>query len=103
FFVSGIMIGWLGTTALAAFQIVNQYYFLIVIPIFALSQASGILVGHARGAQQFNEIKKLSHASIAIVLVASLLVACAFLLFPKNLASFYMNVANPENQATLHL
>src|SRR5579872_1017969 len=28
FFVSGIMIGWIGITALAAFQIVNQYYFL---------------------------------------------------------------------------
>lgn len=103
FFVSGIMIGWIGITALAAFQIVNQYYFLIVIPIFSLSQASGILVGHARGAKQFHEIKKLSYASIAIVLVASLFVAFVFLLFPKNLASFYMDVNNPTNAATLHL
>lgn len=103
FFVSGIMIGWIGITALAAFQIVNQYYFLIVIPIFSLSQASGILVGHARGAKQFHEIKKLSYASITIVLVASLFVAFAFLLFPKSLASFYMDVNNPANAATLHL
>ncbi len=103
FFVSGIMIGWLGTTALAAFQIVNQYYFLIVIPIFSLSQASGILVGHACGAKQFHEIKKLSHASIAMLLAASLIVMCIFLLFPKHLASFYMDVHNPANAPTIQL
>lgn len=102
FFVSGIMIGWLGTTALAAFQVVNQYYFLIVIPIFSLSQASGILVGHATGAKQFHEVKKLSYASIGIVLAASIIVACAFLVFPKELAAFYMD-ANSANAATLHL
>src|SRR3990167_2869525 len=103
FFVSGIMIGWIGTVALAAFQIVNQYYFLIVIPIFSLSQASGILVGHATGEKQFHEVKKLSYASIGIVLVASIIVACAFLLFPKNLAAFYININDPANAATLHL
>lgn len=103
FFVSGIMIGWIGTVALAAFQIVNQYYFLIVIPIFSLSQASGILVGHACGSKQFHEVKKLSYASIAMVLIASSIVAVAFLALPKTLAAFYMNVNDPENAATLHL
>ena len=103
FFVSGVMIGWLGTVALAAFQVVNQYYFLIVIPIFSLSQASSILVGHACGAKQFHEIKKLSYASIGMVLIASSIVAIAFLTLPKTLAAFYMNVNDPENAATLHL
>ncbi len=102
-FVSSIMIGWLGLTALAAFQIVNQYYFLIVIPVFSLSQASGILVGHARGAKHFHEIKTLSYASIAIVMAISILVACAFFLFPTSLASLYMDVSNPSNADTLHL
>lgn len=103
FFVSGIMIGWIGTTALAAFQIVNQYYFLTVIPIFSLSQASGILVGHACGAKQFHEVKKLSHASIAMTLLASSFIAIVFLTFPKALTAFYMNVQDPANTATLHL
>lgn len=103
FFVSGIMIGWLGTTALASFQIVNQYYFLIVIPVFTLAQASGILVGHARGAEQYHEIKKLSHASIAIALLICVFVAATFLLFPTALASFYINVNDPANEPTLHL
>ncbi|HSW93021.1 MAG TPA: MATE family efflux transporter [Gammaproteobacteria bacterium] len=103
FFVSGIMIGWIGTVALASFQIVNQYYFLIVIPVFSLSQASGILIGQACGAKQFHEVKKISHASIAMALMMSLLVAIVFLAFPKSLAAFYMNVNDPGNAATLHL
>jgi len=103
FFVGGILIGWLGTIALAAFQIVNQYYFLIVIPIFSLSQASGILVGQACGSKQFHEIKKISYASIGIVLAASILVACVLLAFPKHLVAFYIDVTNSENIATLHL
>jgi MATE family multidrug resistance protein len=103
FSLGGIMIGWLGIPSLAAFQIVNQYYFLIVIPIFSLSQASGILVGQARGSEQFHEIKKLSHASFAIALTMGLLVAGVFLLFPKNLASFYINVTDRANSETLHL
>ncbi len=103
FFVSGVMIGWLGSVSLAAFQVVNQYYFLIVIPIFSLSQASGILVAHACGAKQFHEVKNLSHASLAIVLVASLLVGGVFLLFPTSLATFYMDVNDPANATTLQL
>lgn len=103
FFVSGIMIGWIGIIALAAFQIVNQYYVLMVIPIFSLSQASGILVGHARGAEEFHEIKTLSYASISIGLIVNLIVGFVFLFFPKTLASIFLNVNNPANAATLHL
>lgn len=103
FFVSGIMVGWLGTESLGAFQIVNQYYFLIVIPIFSLSQASGILVGHASGAQQLHEIKELSYASIGMTLIASMLVAFVFLAFPTKLASLYLDVSNTINSSTLHL
>lgn len=101
--VSAVMVGWIGTTELAAFQIVNQYYFLVVIPIFSLSQASGILVGQACGAQQFHEIKKFSQVSILIAITAGLIVAGAFLLFPKLLASFYIDVDNSHNILTLKL
>lgn len=103
FFVSGIMIGWIGITALGAYQVVNQYYCLMVIPIFSLSQASAILIGHARGAKQTHEVNKLSHASIGIVLVLCLLVACAFFLIPKTLVSLYLDVNNPANAAIVHL
>jgi len=38
-----------------------------------------------------------------MVLIASSIVAVAFLALPKTLAAFYMNVNDPENAATLHL
>lgn len=103
FFVSGILIGWLGTESLAAFQIVNQYYFLIVIPIFTLSQTSSILIGHACGAKQFHEIKNLSYASIIMVLITTAIVAILFLAMPKQLAAFYLDIHQPNNAATLQL
>ncbi len=103
FFVNSILIGWLGTAALGAYQIVNQYYFLIVIPIFSISQASGILVSHACGSKQFQEVKNLSHASMGLAFAGSLIVAAIFLCFAKNLAGFFINAHDPANIATLHL
>lgn len=102
FFVSGIMMGWLGVNALAAFQIVNQYYFLIIIPVFSLSQASGILIGNACGAKQFHEVNVLSRVTLFTVLGVSAVIALVFLGLPKLLASAYLDVVNPANALTVH-
>jgi MATE family multidrug resistance protein len=103
FFVVNIMVGWMGTTALAAFQVVNQYVFLVVIPLFAVSQASGILVGHACGAKQYGQVKQIGKAAMMIVIIASGVVALTLLLFPRYLASFYFNVNDPANSQVLQL
>lgn len=103
FFVSGLLIGWLGSTALSAFQVVNQYYFLIVVPIFALSQASSILIGQARGAKQFHTIKILGQASIVSAIAACAIVASLFIFLPTHLAAFYLDVGNPDNADILKL
>lgn len=102
-FVGAMMVGWIGTNALAAYQIVNQFMFLIVVPVFALSQASGIAVGQARGAQQFHEIKNLGYASLRIALVWSFVAALLFILFPRFLASFYINIHDSNNLTTLNI
>lgn len=103
FFIGGILIGWLGSTSLSAFQIVNQYYFLIVVPIFALSQASGILIGHACGAKEFEDVKILSHASIFSAIAACAIVGVIFMVFPAQLAGVYLDIHNPANQTILEL
>lgn len=97
------MVGWLGTTALGAFQVVNQYSFLILIPIFSLSQASGILIGHACGAKKFHEVKKMGYASLMLTLMITSCVAFLFLFFPTWLARFYINVDDPHQATTVHL
>lgn len=102
-FVAGLMIGWLGTHELAASQIANQYYFLAFIPLFSFSQASGILVGQAKGSNQFHEIKILGYGSIALVLIVTLLIGLAFVFLPKYLASIYINIYDPNNSEVLRL
>lgn len=103
FFTCSTMIGWLGTNALAAYQVVGQYLFLIIVPIFSLTQASGILVGQACGGKQFHEIKRLGYACISLAIMLSGLVAVVFLMAPRSLAAAYLDIHNPANAETLHL
>lgn len=103
FFISAAIIGWLGTVSLAAYQVINQYRFLVLIPLFALSQASGILVGQAFGAKQYYEIQKIGGISMVISLIASLFIGCLFFFMPKALASAYLDVNAPANAETVKL
>jgi MATE family multidrug resistance protein len=80
-----------------------QYEFLSVIPIFAISQACGILIGQAVGSKQFADIKKLGMGSLYIAGVLCLLVGIVLVFFPKVLASLYLHVHDPKNAKILHL
>lgn len=102
FFVVSAMAGWLGVNELAAFQVLSQYIVLIVVPIFALSQASGILIGQACGAQKMHEVKRLGNICISIGLSMAFAVFILFLTTPRLLASLYMDIKNPANAQTLH-
>lgn len=103
FIVCATFIGWLGTVPLAAYQIMMQYEFLSIIPIFAISQACGILIGQAVGSKQFDDIKKLGMGSLYIAGGLCLLVGMVLVFFPKVLASLYLNVHDPKNAKILHL
>lgn len=103
FFVNASMVGWLGVTALSAYQVTVQCLFVVLIPMFSLAGASGILVGQACGSKNFHEIKRLGYASMGVTLAISIFVALVFLLFPQRLASLYLDVHNPANADTVHL
>ncbi len=103
FFVSATMVGWLGASALAAYQVVNQYMMLGVVPIFSLSQASGILVGQAVGAKRYDEIKQLGYKSLLFAVIISGIAGAAYLICPHILAKVYIDISNPANTQTLHL
>lgn len=103
FWVSALMVGWIGSNALAAYQIINQYLFLTVVPVFALAQAIGIVIGQAKGSGQTDDISKLGYAGLRIALSWSIAIALAFILFPKLLASLYLNINDPANAVTLKL
>lgn len=84
-----LMIGWLGTTALAAQQISLQFFILLVVPLFAIAQSSGILIGQARGAQNILDMKRYGHMSLALGLGFGAIVTLIFILMPHQLVSLY--------------
>ena len=103
FFVVTMFIGWLGTNALAAVQVTQQWLYLIVVPIFAMSEAAAILVGQAVGAGQFSELKSIGHASLLLSLSLVFLMSIGFVCFPDFFASFYINIHHAKNLGILDL
>ncbi len=78
FAITGIMMGWLGTVALAANQIaisVTNMAFLIVLSI---GSATTIRVSHAYGIQDFAAIRRIASSSYRIGLVWNVFMAIVF-------------------------
>ncbi len=102
-FFTAAMVGWLGINSLAAYQIISQYSFLIIVPLFSLSQATGILVGQSFGEKNITKLNKIGHAGVIFSCSLSLVIALIFIGFPKQLAALYLNINDPKNFTTLHL
>ena len=103
FFVVAMMIGWLGTNALAAVQVTQQWLLLVIVPVFAMSESAGILVGRAVGANQYDQLKAIGQASFYVVFSLVFLLGLMFLFAPNQLAALYINVNDPMNQHLMHL
>lgn len=103
FLVMTMMVGWLGTQSLAAYQVVTQYVLLVLVPLFSLSQACGILISQARGEKKYGKITKVGHAAVLFTIFITIFFAFLVIVFPKNLAALYLDIHNPANFATLHL
>jgi multidrug resistance protein, MATE family len=103
FFIMTLMIGWLGKIPLAASQVSSQFFLLLVIPIFALQQTSGILVSQAYGEKQFSLINRVSHMVLYVGLVFALFVAALFIFFPHVLINAYLATRHFENPAMIQL
>tara|TARA_B100000989_G_scaffold292473_1_gene268456 strand:+ start:1697 stop:3082 length:1386 start_codon:yes stop_codon:yes gene_type:complete len=103
FFFISMMVGWIGTKALAAQQVVSQYLFIVLVPMFSISQANGILVGQAVGAKRFHEINSLALLCLGFGLSVLAIAACAFLLLPTQLSSLYIDIHDPNNLGIIHL
>lgn len=103
FFVIAMMIGWLGVNELAATQITQQWLFLIIVPIFAMSEAAGILVGHAIGANEHDQLISIGNSSLLFSLSIIIILGIALSVFPNFFASFYLNIHDPRNIIILQL
>lgn len=97
FFVITMMIGWLGTDALAAVQVTQQWMYLLIVPVFAMAEASGILVGQSVGAKEFTQLNLINRSGLILSLGLVGLFDLGFVFFPHFFASFYLNVDQAKN------
>jgi len=102
-FVISVMVGWLGASDLAAYQVVQQFMVIIFVPIFSLSEAGGILVGHEVGAKLYGLLRHVGRLVMCLTAALISVVMLVFILIPKQLASLYMDVNNPAYAHTVHL
>lgn len=103
FFVGASFIGWLGAKALAAYQVVIQYLFLIVVPVFALSQATGVLIGQAYGSNRMAEIKSIGNLSMLAALFINLFAAIILILCPHLLVTLYLDQSQMNDTVLIKL
>lgn len=98
-----IMVGWLGSTSLAAMQVVTQFLMIMVIPAYGFSAAAGILVGHSMGAKNQKNARAFGYSSV-IVCVA--IIACFGVLinlFPTTLSHLFLHPGEQNYHEILRL
>ena len=98
-----VFAGWLNLSSLAAYQVIDQYTFLLLMPIWGLTQAAGLLAGQAYGQQKFRLIKKIAKLTTAISLSFSVMVGILLWCKPQYLASFFIDLTDPSEAVVLAL
>ena len=96
-----VFAGWMNISSLAAFQVMDQYTFLLLMPIWGLTQAASLLTGQAYGQQKFRLIKKIAKLTTAISLSFSVMVGILLWSKPQYLAGFFIDLADPSEAEVL--
>ena len=91
FMVLTIMVGWLGEIALAASQIPSEYMLFVIVPVFGLSEASAITVGHAMGEKNLLLVNQLCKSGILLACLFAAIVGIIFICFHRPLASVFIH------------
>jgi MATE family multidrug resistance protein len=98
-----MMVGWLGTTSLAAMQVVTQYLMLLVIPSFGYTMAGAVLVGHSMGAKQYHQAKMFGYVSLATCVSTIVLLGALLNIFPAQFSHIFLHANEPHYAEILSL
>ena len=89
FALTAVMVGWIGTTAIAANQIaltISNFAFMVVL---GLSAATTIRISHEYGRNDLKELKKAANASWHLGLAWNTFTALMFIIFRTQLAQIF--------------
>jgi MATE family multidrug resistance protein len=89
--VATYLMGYFGATALAAAQLVGQYFMIFIMLTLGLTQALSILTSEAFGKKDLTEVKEYLRASLLILIILCSFASILFLFFPVSLIHFYMS------------
>ena len=92
FLILMLLMGTLGVEALAANQIVFQYFAPLMGIAFSIAQAVTIRMGHELGAKNFYAAKYASYAGSSLTVIFMLLAAIPYWFFPKILIGIDLNI-----------
>ena len=101
FGASTIMMGWIGTIALAAHGVALQIASLTFMMHLGLSQAITVRAGRAWGRQDRTLLKVSSQAAMILSLIAALLTVLIFLSVPEFLIGLFVDPSDPDRPAIL--
>ena len=85
------MMGWYGTDALAASQIVNQYVIVLIVFYLGCSQSLSILVSRAYAEKKWDLIKEYALSAIGLMTCLQLVIAVVFVYFWQPLTELFLN------------
>ena len=98
FMMSSLMMGWLGTIALAAHGIALQLASIAFMIPLGLSQVATARVGQAHGRGDLAALDRAAKAVMAIGVAVSFTGAVLFWLFPRTLIDLFLDRSNPLSQ-----
>lgn len=96
-----LMVSEFGDDALAAEQIANQYAFLMIVPLFGLTQATTIKASHYFPSANKKLIKQTTHSGIIVGTCISMLMCSVIFAAPTPLISLFTNTE--ENSETYQI
>lgn len=91
FFAITVLIGLIGVSDLAAWQIVQQMMMVFIVPIFSFAEASAIVVGHSMGAKEYCNVNKVNHISTGFALLFVVVGMLIFIFLPRQLTHIYVS------------
>ncbi len=91
FAFAAVMIGWLGSSALAAHQIAINLASISYMVVLGISAAATIRVGNANGSGNLIDVKYAGYSSILLGLLFMSITGTIFILFNKFLPSLYID------------
>ncbi|MDB5409778.1 MAG: family efflux transporter [Rhodospirillales bacterium] len=103
FLATGLVMGLLGTAALAAHQMaLNIAATTFMVPL-AISQAANVRVGLWMGARRLPEARRAGFVAIGIAASFMTVTAIALITLPRTIVGLYLDVLDPRNAETVRL